>query len=105
MINTANTKPAYFTVQIKTKDLDELSKRYAHAAINSLMQFGGEMIAGTPSPMVLEGEWDGSWVAILRFPSMEMAQTWYTSADYQPLKDLRINELTDDGQILLIEGI
>lgn len=105
MTNTVTTKPAYFTVQVKTKNLDELSTRYAHAAIESLMKFGGEMIAGTPAPNVFEGEWDGSWAAILRFPSMEMAQTWYNSADYQPLKELRINELTDSGQILLIEGM
>lgn len=63
------------------------------------------MIAGTPATNVLEGEWDRSWAAILRFPSMEMAQTWYNSSDYQPLKEVRINELTDSGQVLLIEGM
>lgn len=92
-------------VQVKAKSLEELSVRYAQAAIASLMKLGGQMIAGTPEPTVLEGEWDGSWVAILRFPSMEMAQSWYNSAEYQPLKELRINELTESGQILLIEGM
>jgi uncharacterized protein (DUF1330 family) len=105
MTNSIAMKPAYFTVQVKTKNLDELSKRYAHDAIASLMKFGGEMIAGTPAPNVMEGEWVGSWAAILRFPSMEMAQTWYNSTDYQPLKELRINELTDNGQVLLLEGM
>ena len=92
-------------VQVKAKSLDDLSKRYAHSAIASLMKFGGEMIAGTPAPTVLEGNWDGSWAAILRFPSLEMAKTWYNSPDYQPLKELRINELTESGQVLLIEGM
>ena len=105
MTNATTTKPAYFTVQVKTNNLEELSTRYAHAAIASLIKFGGEMIAGTPAPNVLEGKWDGSWAAILRFPSMEMAQAWYNSTDYQPLKTLRINELTESGQILLIEGM
>ncbi|MEI7995966.1 MAG: DUF1330 domain-containing protein [Methylococcaceae bacterium] len=105
MTNATATKPAYFMVQVKAKNMDELSKRYAHAAITSLMKFGGEMIAGTPAPNVLGGEWDGSWAAILRLPSMEMAQTWYNSTDYQPLKELRMNELTDSGQVLLIEGM
>ena len=105
MTNAAPAKPAYFMVQVKAKSLEELSVRYAQAAIASLMKLGGQMIAGTPAPTVLEGEWDGSWAAILRFPSMEMAQTWYNSADYQPLKELRINELTDGGQILLVEGM
>ncbi len=105
MTNAAPAKPAYFMVQVKAKSLEELSVRYAQAAIASLMKLGGQMIAGTPAPTVLEGEWDGSWAAILRFPSMEMAQTWYNSAEYQPLKELRINELTDGGQILLVEGM
>ena len=105
MTTTTATKPAYFMVQVKAKSLDDLSKRYAHSAIASLMKFGGEMIAGTPAPTVLEGHWDGSWAAILRFPSLEMAKTWYNSPDYQPLKELRINELTESGQVLLIEGM
>jgi hypothetical protein len=40
MTNVTSTKPAYFTVQVKTKSLDELTKRYAHGAIGSLMEFG-----------------------------------------------------------------
>lgn len=99
------TKPAYFTVQIKTKNLEGLVTRYAQAAIASLMSFGGEMIAGTPVPTVLEGHWDGSWAAILRFPSIDAAQRWYHSSEYQPLKELRMRELTESGQILLVEGL
>jgi len=105
MTDTKNAKPAYFMVQVKAKSLEELSVRYAQAAIASLIRLGGQMIAGTPAPTVLEGKWDGSWAAILRFPSMEMAQTWYNSPEYQPLKELRINELTEGGQILLVEGM
>ena len=105
MTNTINAKPAYFMVQVKAKSLEELPVRYAQAAIASLMKLGGQMIAGTPAPTVLEGKWEGSWAAILRFPSMEMAQAWYNSAEYQPLKELRINELTEAGQILLVEGM
>jgi len=105
MTDMTNAKPAYFMVQVKAKSLEELSVRYAQAAIASLMKHGGQMIAGTPAPTVLEGKWDGSWAAILRFPSMEMAQTWYNSPAYQPLKELRINELTEGGQILLVEGM
>jgi len=105
MNNTISTNQAYFVVQIKARSLEELSVRYAHSAIASLSSYGGEMIAGTPTPIVLEGEWDGNWAAILRFPSLEMAQSWYVSTDYQPLKELRVNELTESGQILLIDGM
>ena len=105
MTEITEAKPAYFMVQVKAKSLEELSVRYAQAAIASLMNHGGQMIAGTPMPMVLEGKWEGSWAAILRFPTMEMAQTWYESSEYKPMKELRINELTESGQILLVEGM
>ena len=99
------TKPAYFMVQIKAKDFKDLSRRYAQFAIPMLGRFGGEMIAGSPAPKVLEGEWDGNWAAVLRFPSMAMAEDWYNSSEYKPLKDLRINQLTDDGRVVLIGGM
>ena len=92
-------------VQVKAKSMEELNTRYAVFAIPSLMKVGGEMIAGTPTPKVLEGTFDGTWSAILRFPSMEVAEAWYNSPEYTPLKKLRINELTDGGQILALEGM
>ncbi|MEI7848119.1 MAG: DUF1330 domain-containing protein [Chloroflexota bacterium] len=102
---TDTTTPAYFIVQIKAKSLDELIQRYGNFAIPLLEKFDGQMIAGTPTPQVLEGTWDGNWAAILRFSSLEQAQAWYNSAEYQPLRDLRINELTEDGRIMLLEGM
>jgi uncharacterized protein (DUF1330 family) len=60
MTNSNPKKPAYFIVQVKAKNMDELSTRYAQYAIPSLTKFGGEMISGTPTPNVLEGNWDGS---------------------------------------------
>jgi hypothetical protein len=47
-------KPAYFLVQVKAKSMEELNTRYAVFAIPSLMKIGGEMIAGSPTPKVLE---------------------------------------------------
>ena len=95
---------AYFMVQIKARNFGELLERYAKYAIPMLAQFGGEMIAGSATPKLLEGDWDGNWAAVLRFPSMEAAQAWYNSPEYQPLRDLRINELTDGGRVVLLEG-
>jgi uncharacterized protein (DUF1330 family) len=36
---------------------------------------------------------------------MEVAEAWYNSPEYTPLKKLRINELTDGGQVLALEGM
>jgi hypothetical protein len=36
---------------------------------------------------------------------MEVAEAWYKSADYEPYKSLRINELTDFSSLVFIEGL
>ena len=64
---------------------------------------GAEVIAAS-APNVLEGEWGGNWTAVVRFPSMSVAEAWYNSAEYQPLKELRIKELTVGGSSALVEG-
>jgi hypothetical protein len=35
---------------------------------------------------------------------MEIAESWYDSEDYEPFEDLRINELTDFGSLVFVEG-
>ena len=62
------------------------------------------MIAGTRSPRTMDGSFNGNWAAVLRFPSMEVAEAWYNSANYEPFKNLRINELTDFGNVVFLEG-
>ena len=99
-------KPAYIMVQMKVKSLEELIQRYAQFAIPVLDKYEGQMIAGTPRPKVKEGDWDGNWAAVLRFPSMEAAEGWYNSEEYQPYKNLRINELQSEaGRVVIIEGL
>jgi uncharacterized protein (DUF1330 family) len=100
------TKPAYIMVQMKVDILEELNQRYAQFAIPILMKHGGQMIAGTPAPIIKEGEWDGNWAAVLQFPSMEAAEGWYNSEEYQPYKNLRINELQSEaGRVVIIPGM
>jgi uncharacterized protein (DUF1330 family) len=99
-------KPAYIMVHMKVNSLEELNQRYAQFAIPILMKHGGQMIAGTPAPTVKEGEWNGNWAAVLKFPSMEAAEGWYNSKEYQPYKNLRINELqSETGRVVIIPGM
>ena len=35
---------------------------------------------------------------------MAVAEAWYNSPEYQPMKDLRINELTEGGSAVFVEG-
>jgi uncharacterized protein (DUF1330 family) len=101
---TDETAPAYAMVQIKIKDPAEFNERYSQYVFPILAKYGVEMVAGSPTPTTREGDFDGNWAAILRFPSMEAALAWYDSADYVPFKQLRIHELTDSNSIVFLEG-
>jgi uncharacterized protein (DUF1330 family) len=101
---TDQTAPAYAMVQITIKDPADFNERYSQFVFPILQSAGVEMVAGSPTPLTREGEFDGNWAAILRFSSMSAAQAWYDSADYEPFKQLRINELTDSNSIVFIEG-
>jgi len=99
-------KPGYIMVQMKVNSLEELNQRYAQFAIPILHQYGGQMIAGTPTPTVKEGNWNGNWAAVLQFPSKGAAEAWYNSEEYQPYKNLRINELqSEEGRVVILEGL
>ena len=97
--------PAFIMVQIRAKNFEETMARFGQSALATVADFGGELLAGTPAPKILEGHWDGNWAAVLRFPSLLAAENWYNSAEYRPLKELRINELTEMNRVLLVEGM
>ena len=99
------TKPAYGLVQINIKNQEEFMERYAQHVFPILAAWGIEMIAGSPMPITKEGSFAGNWAAVLRFPSMAVAEEWYASEDYAPYRDLRMNELTDSGSLVFIEGM
>ncbi|MEI8052014.1 MAG: DUF1330 domain-containing protein [Actinomycetes bacterium] len=101
---TDATKPVYGLVQLNMKNPQEFMERYAQHVFPILDAWGVEMIAGSTTPATKEGSFSGNWAAVLRFPSMEVAEAWYYSADYEPFKNLRINELTDSGSLVFVEG-
>jgi hypothetical protein len=36
---------------------------------------------------------------------MALAEEWYDSDDYAPNRDIRINELTDFGSLVFVQGL
>jgi uncharacterized protein (DUF1330 family) len=100
---TDKATPAFAMVQINIKDAAEFNERYAQHVFPILEAFGAQMIAGSPSPLVQEGPYDGNWAAVIRFPSMAVAEAWYDSPEYQPFRDMRINKLTDSGSLVFVD--
>jgi len=96
--------PAYAMVQITINDPAEFNDRYAQHVFPILDKFGAQMIAGSPTPQTKEGGFDGNWAAVIRFPSMQVAQAWYDSEEYRPFRDLRIKELTSAGSLVFLDS-
>ncbi|MEI6736341.1 MAG: DUF1330 domain-containing protein [Actinomycetes bacterium] len=97
-------KPAYAMVQINMKDPEDFMVRYAQHVMPILAAWNVEMIAGTMTSETIEGGFSGNWAAILKFTSMAAAHEWYNSADYEPFKNLRLDELTDFTSLVFLEG-
>ena len=98
------TKAVYGLVQLNIKDPGEFMERYAQHVFPILDAWGVEMIAGSNTPTTKEGSFKGNWAAVLRFPNAQVAEAWYNSADYEPFKNLRMNEHTDFGSLVFVEA-
>jgi len=95
-------KPVYLVVTMNVKDLEDFFKRYAVDVVRQLQRAGAELLAaGTPEP--LEGDLNVNRAVVIRFPNKAVADNWYHSAEYEPFKKLRVQELTTDGAAMFIE--
>ena len=97
-------KPVYLVVQLEIKNQKNYLQQYGLPMLAMFEDIGAKVLAVSPAPAVLEGEWAGNWTVVVRFPSMQAAEDWYQSPEYQPLKELRIKELTESGTAVLIDG-
>ncbi|MCC6348338.1 MAG: DUF1330 domain-containing protein [Candidatus Eisenbacteria bacterium] len=94
--------PAYVVVRIDVHD-PEVFQRYVQAAPASISHHGGRYLTRGGAVEALEGEWSGSRFAILEFPDLVTARTWYESREYAAARALR--EACATTQMLLAEGL
>ena len=66
-----------------------------------LRQFGGAYRA-VGQPEVVEGEWQPRSLVLIEFEDMAALRRWYDSAEYAPLKELRL--AASRSNIVLLEG-
>jgi uncharacterized protein (DUF1330 family) len=65
-------------------------------------RFGGEYIVRGGTNQVVEGNWQYSRTIVLKFPSYEKALEWYNSEEYQPIKQIRLDNAISNG--IIIQG-
>jgi uncharacterized protein (DUF1330 family) len=94
--------PAYLIARVRVQDPTayEEYKRLAAAAIE---KFGGRYRARGGTTVTLEGEEETGRVVIVEFPSLERAQAFYGSPEYQQAIAARKGCAT--GQFVVVEGL
>ena len=92
----------YLLVEMNITD-PERYKQYMAEAPKSVKAFGGEYLVRGGKHETLEGDWQPHRVALLRFPSYEMAKAFYEDQQYTQTRQLR-QGATDYFNMVLVEG-
>ena len=94
---------AYILVDSLISDPEQF-KQYAALAPAAVAAAGGEYLARGGKSETLEGEWKPPRLTVLRFPSYEAAKTFYDSAQYQEVREKRV-DATQHFNMVLVEGV
>ena len=93
---------AYLIVRLEITD-EEKMKSYREVTPAILKKYNGVFIARDNNVTTLEGKKESRRVVIMEFPSMEKAQGFYNSSEYQEAMKLR--EGGADVEFIALEGI
>jgi|TARA_B100001750_G_C15275060_1_gene479544 uncharacterized protein (DUF1330 family) len=97
----AQERPAYVLTEVTIHDRIAYQE-YEAEFMPIVERYGGELIAVTDDPTVLEGLWSEMRVVLIRFETRQDALDWYDSQEYQQLAVIR--RATSTGTDLLING-
>ncbi|MBM1634367.1 DUF1330 domain-containing protein [Sulfitobacter mediterraneus] len=98
----SDTSPVYMIVMLDIDDMPAFFEDYARPLQAIHAKHGVEVLAATPEPQVLEGEYAKSFTVMLKFASAKAHADWWADPDYQPLRQRR-HELTNtDTSVALV---
>ena len=75
---------------------------YGDKAIALLEAHGGKIIAASNDIDTREGDWHPERIVIIEFPTLERAQAWYESPQYQEVLPIRLKAHRD--KMVIVEG-
>jgi len=85
----------------------EAMKAYGEKAFDTLIPYGGKVIARTNNIDIRESSHGPGWrptrILIIEFPTMEAAQSWYESPEYQAILPIPLKAATEN--MVILEGL
>ena len=66
-------------------------------------RYNGQMLSVDESPEVVEGAWPYTRTVLIQFPSLDDANAWYRSDEYQALAQHRFK--ASAANIVFIDGL
>lgn len=92
-----------YVIAAETINDDAMFAEYRKLVTRTIENFRGHVIVRGGKFSLMEGEWPHRRVAIIEFPSRELAERWYTSPEYQQIIPLRKNSTA--GALVIVDGI
>jgi uncharacterized protein (DUF1330 family) len=93
---------AYVVVDLDVQDASAFDAYRKHVPA-VIERFGGRYLVRGGRSETLEGDWYPRRVVLLEFPSWDKAVAFYSSPEYQPLRELRLRSAR--SKIVLVEGV
>ena len=94
--------PAYLVAMVRVDDPDTY-KEYTARTPGIIANYGGRFLVRGGPVEALEGAAFKERLVIVEFPSMEVAQSFYNSPEYQEAMPFRV--ASSDSVILLAHGV
>lgn len=91
----------FFADMTEVVDPDGMAE-YRRGVLATVEKYGGEYLLAGGDCESLEGEWQPNFPVLIRFPSLADAKRWYRSAEYRPLRQLRLASAR--GSAFLVES-
>lgn len=79
---------AYVIADLEITDPDAFAE-YSRRVPEVIARYGGTYLARGGQVASLEGDWRPKRVVVMRFDSVERAKGWWSSPEYEELKQLR----------------
>jgi uncharacterized protein (DUF1330 family) len=94
---------AYVIADNEVLDMAKFQE-YARAVPATAEKYGGRFLARGGTAHLLEGDLQPHRVVIIEFPSVQQAQAWWSSPEYEAIKPLRHAAAKCYANIL-VEGV